>query len=228
MNLVETVLGGALAGAASSWTIIKIFLHHHLEKSQRRLQQEIDQEKEERRSQLEVLSATQKVRPISFEQKNITALEVAYRAVVKTALPRHSFGKNPIVNKFSGSNEEQQTARYFNFFSENFKAFSSAFDAVHEAFQVLDEHAIYLDRDLEHRVIKVLVNINSFYRKRHALLKSEHDKAKSEFDGKLIPDELRAFDFESFHTSMLKEWGQQTTLIREELKTLVRSQLRSG
>ncbi len=228
MNLVETVLGGALAGAASAWAIIKIFVHHNLEKSQRRLQQEIDQEKEERRSQLEVLSATQKVRPISFEQKNITALEVAYSAVVKTALPRHSFRKNPTTSKFSGSTDEQQTARYFHLFSENFKAFSSAFDAVHKAFQSLEDHAIYLDRDLEQRVIMVLVNIDSFYQRRHALLKSEHDKANSQFDGKLISHELRTFDFESFHTSMLQEWRQQTTPIREELKALVRSQLRSG
>lgn len=228
MNLIETVLGGAAAGAASAWAIIKVFLHNQLEKSQRRLQQEIDQEKEERRSQLEVLSATQKIRPISFEQKNITALEVAYGAVVKTALQRHNFRKNLTASKFSGAPDEQQTALYFHLFSENFKAFSSAFDATHKAFQSLEDHAIYLDCELEHRVIIALVNIDSFYQRRYAHLKSEHEKANYQFDGKLIPPEFRSFDFESFHTSMLKEWRQQTTPIREELKAVVRSQLRSG
>lgn len=228
MNLVETVLGGAVAGAASAWAIIKIFLSHHLEKSQRRLQQEIDQEKEERRSQLEVLSATRKIRPISFVQKNIAALEVAYGAVVKTALPRHGFRKHPTTSKFSGTPDEQQTSLYFHLFSENFKAFSSAFDAVHNAFQSLEDHAIYLDRELEHRVIIALVNIDSFYQRRHAHLKSVHGKANSQLDGNIIPKELRSFDFASFHDSMLEEWKQQTTPIREELKALVRSQLRSG
>jgi hypothetical protein len=228
MSLLETVLGGAVAGAASAWAIIKVFMQHHLEKSQRKLQQEIDQEKEERRSQLEVMSATQKVRPISFEQKNIIALEVAYGAVVKTSFARHKFRKNPTTTKFSGTPDEKKTGQYFHMFSENFRAFSNAFDALQRAFRDLEDHAIYLDPELEHRVIIALANIDSFYQRRHSQLKSAHEKANSQFDGKVIPQELRSFDFESFHRSMLEEWKQQTTPIREELKALVRSQLRLG
>lgn len=226
MNLIEAILGGGIAGAAAAGMLVKLFLHHQLEKAQRKFQKDLDQEKEERRSQLEVISAIQKVRPISFEQKNIEALEIAYAAVVSTALPRHNFRKNPINNIFGGTLDEQQTGRYFHLFSENFKAFSAALDSVHQAFQSLEDHAIYLEREHEIRVIATLRNINSFYQRRLSNLLSEHENAKAQFDGKVIPHELRSFDFEIFYNSMLQEWALQTTPIREELKALIRRQLR--
>jgi len=225
MNLIEAILGGSLAGAAAAGVLVKLLLHHQLDKALSKFQKDLDQEKEERRSQLEIISAIQKVRPISFVQKNIEALEIAYATVASTALPRHNFRKIPISSKFSGTPDEQQTGRYFHLFSENFKAFSAAFDSVHEAFQKLEDHAIYLEREHEIRVIATLRNINSFYQRRHSELKSELEKAKAQFDGKVIPNELRSFDFEIFHATMLQEWILQTTPIREELKALVRRQL---
>lgn len=226
MNLIEAILGGGIAGAAAAGLLVKLLLHHQLEKAQRKYQKDLDQEKEERRSQLEVISAIQRIRPMSFEQKNIEALEIAYAAVTRTALPRHKFRKDSVNNTFSGAPEEQKTGRYFHLFSENFKAFSAALDSVHQAFQSLENHAIYLEREHEIRVIATLMNINSFYQRRLSDLKLELTNAKSHFDGKVIPQQLRTFDFEVFYTSMLQEWILQTTPVREELKALVRKQLR--
>lgn len=227
-DLLTTILGGGIAGAGVAGILTKMLLDNRLERSQRRLQHDLDQEKQERRTQLEVLAATQKIRPVSFEQKSIEALEVAYAAVAKTSLPRHGFRKSPIATNFLGSPEEKETGKYFHLFSENFDAFKRAFDSVSSAFHQIEDHAIYLAPELEVRVVTTLGNINAFYQRRHAALKVEYAAAEDNFDGKVIPPKFRSLDFAGFHSEILREWMHHTSAIRGELKALVREQLRVG
>lgn len=228
LDLLATILGGGIAGAGVAGILTKMLLDHRLERSQRSFQHDLDKEKQEIRTQLEVFAAAQKIRPISFEQKSIEALEIAYAAVAKTSLPRHRFRKKPTTNKFTGSAEEQDAGRYFHLFSENFQAFSRAFDSVSQAFQQVEDHAIYLAPELEQRVLATLRNIDTFYRRRHAALNIEHEKAKEAFDDKVLPSEFSYLSFLDFHSEMIQEWMRQTADIREELKVLVRTQLRAG
>src|SRR5690625_3556480 len=177
LDLLATILGGGVAGAGAAGILTKMLLDNRLERSQRRFQHDLDQEKQERRTQLEVLAATQKIRPVSFEQKSIEAIEAAYAAVAKTSLPRHRFRISPTTTKFSGSAEEEDSGKYYHLLSENFQAFSRAFDSVSTAFQQVEDHAIYLAPELEARVTTTLRNIDAFYRRRHAALTIEHETA---------------------------------------------------
>jgi len=201
-------------------------LSNQLERSQRRFQHELDQEKQERRSQLEVLATTQKIRPVSYEQKNIEALELAYAAVVKTSLPRHNFRNRPITRKFGGSTEEQETAKYFEIFTENFKAFIKAFDSVTNAFRMEEDKAIYLTPEIELKINMTLVSIYDFYQRSHFLMQNKHENAQKYFDGNIVPKEMRNFDFIEFNSSMRNEWNVVTKGIREELKSIVRMLLK--
>ena len=228
LDLLSAFLGGGVAGVGAAGILTKMLLDTRLERSQRKFQHDLDQEKQERRAQLEVLSATQRIRPISFEQKSIEALEKAYAAVVQTSLPRHGFRRMPTKTDFSGSVEEQETGKYFHLFTENFQAFKAAFNSITEALHQVEGCAIYLAPDLERRIGATLRNIHAFYHRRYEMLKVEHKKAQENFDGQVIPSKFRSLDFEDFHSEMILEWAKQADAIREELKAMVREHLKAA
>lgn len=225
MELLSAIISGGISGVVFAFPLVKLILNHKLEKSQLRFQHDLDQEKLERRSQLEVLVSAQKIRPVNYEQKNIEALEAAYASVARTSLSRQKFRKKPTAQKYTGSPEEQNTSKYFVLFSVNFEAFKNSFDAITNAFEIIDEKAVYLDPDIESNVNKTLSETYNFYHRRHLILQDEHKVAQRYFNGTIIPNEHMTFDFEEFYNSMFDEWRTVTRKVREDLKTRIRELL---
>lgn len=227
-ELLNEIIPGILGGAAVAFFLFKALVNNRIKRAQLKFQSSLDQEKLERRSQLDVIASIQKVRPISYEKKNIEALESAYAAVISTTFPRQYFRIKPITRNFSGSFEERETGKYFHLFSENFKAFSNAFDSVTEGYRNIEEISIYLDPEIEKKLLNTLENINSFYRRFYKEMLETHDNAQTLFNGKsYLPKSQRTFNFEEFNLSMRNRWFVITSAIREELKNDIRRKLRS-
>lgn len=220
-----SILGGGFAGAGLIIFLSKLILKNQLEKSQRKFQHHLDRKKIQLEMELSAFFESKKEHSISYQNKSILAIEDCYSAITSTSLPRHLFRKYPTVSKFAGAEEEQMTSKYFHLFSENFQAFSRAFDSVTNAFSKLEEAGLYIDSDLEEKVTTTLQKIHEFYIRKHNLMRHAHDQAKAHFDGKILEQKLRTFDFEEFHSLMVQEWNLETQVIRHELKSKLREVL---
>lgn len=225
-DILSSLLAGGFAGAAVVGALFKLIIQNQLERSAKRYQHELDSKKIELQSELSVFVESKKTHAVSFRQKRISALESAYSSVVSTSLPRHQFKKRPTKSPGNGPTDQQETMKYLHLFSENFQAFSRAFDSVVLAFEELEDHAIYLEPNLERRVADTLKNIQAFYMRHHESMRASYLNGMDALHDNVIPQVDRSFDFVQFHQTMVLAWNVETTALRQDLKHQVRSILR--
>jgi hypothetical protein len=223
-DLINTILAGGFAGAAVAAVLAKFLIENQLSKSLKTYQHELDLKKNALETELAIYAHNEKAKLSDFGIKRIAAIESIYGAFVKTSLPRHRFIKRP---KFpaSGSPDAMASA-YFQAFQANFDAFKRAFDCIAEGFSTLEFHAIYVDEELERKVVAALGQVNACFAQKHKDLQAAHDEAQRLFRSGMLGKPETWFDFEAFHLELNADWNSLTSAIRTELRKTIRELLK--
>lgn len=148
------------------------------------------------------------------------AVEEIYKALVATSVSRVGFEKFPKLDR--AQSEEEFESLTFDAFTASFESFDNAFKSISSGYAVLEKNAIYIEQELENKIMEAIKTMHTFYIEQYAFLNDAYIDSKDLSSEGSLNQGNAPFDFNLFYDYSITKWLNESLDVKKDLKQYVR------
>lgn len=148
------------------------------------------------------------------------AVEEIYKALVATSVSRVGFEKFPKLDR--PQSDDEFVSLTFDAFTASFESFDHAFKSISSGYAVLEKNAIYIEQELEDKIMAAIKTMHTFYIEQYAFFNDAYNDSKDLSSEGSLNQSSSPFDFNLFYDYSINKWLSESFEVKNDLKKYVR------